>query len=143
MFCTRCRKVDHFKVADRKKQTRQQRERQQAMQRRRVLYPILFLAAIIAGLLLARYSGVCSALSRQLLLHLHARRAMRKRRPYALAAISSSPRSSPKGSPASSPTVKGASSSSSISLGNGRATQQRQAALHLMTGTRKPGRLHQ
>lgn len=143
VFYTCCRKVDHYKVADKKKQIRQKRERQKAMQRRRVVYPILFLASIVAGLLLARF-GLCSAISRQVLPYLYARRATRKRRPHALAAISSSPRSSPKLSPASSPTVKGASSSSSsLSLSNGRATQQRQAALHLLTGPRKPGRLNQ
>lgn len=136
-------KVDHYKVADRKKQTRQQQEREQAMQRRRVLYPLLFLASICGGLLLARYSGCCAAISRQVLVLLNPKRGTRKRRSHGLMAIGDSLKSSPKHSPVSSPTKKGASSSSSSTLGNGRATQQRQSALHLLTTPRKPVRLHE
>jgi hypothetical protein len=147
-------KVDHYKVANAKKQSRQERERQASMQRRRLLYPILFLASIVAGLLLARYAGCCAAISNSLLVRLNARRRARKRRPYALAATGS-PHGTPKagspklGSPLASPKAAAASSSSSSSsvLTNGRPslTQQRQSALHIMTGSntsRKPARLH-
>lgn len=145
-------KVDHYKVSDAKKQSRLERERQAAMQRRRVLYPGLFLASLVGGLLLARYSGWCGIVSNWLMIRVNMKRNSRKRRPYALAATSS-PYGSPKvgspkhGSPVGSP--KGSSGSSS-SVQNGRTSltqQQRQSALHIMTSgsssTRKSARLHQ
>lgn len=139
-------KVDHYKVADAKKQTRRAREREAAAQKQQaVLYSLAILAPVCMGLLLARYWGCCTSSSSVLWSRVRMRPVLTRRRPHSLSVMTSSPRSSPKmqspkRSPApSSPSARGGGSSSSSTL-NGRSTQRQ--SLHLLAGPRKPARLH-
>lgn len=123
-------KKDHYKVADAKKIRRQEKEREAAMQQRRVLYPLLFIASACGGVGLALYSG-------SMLGSVDDKRQWRMMSPYALL-LGGSPYGSPNHSPSGSPPPKGSS--------NSRAARQRQSPLDLLYGlgsTRKSARLVQ
>eukprot|EP00882_Tetradesmus_deserticola_P004989 GHRQ01005258.1.p1 GENE.GHRQ01005258.1~~GHRQ01005258.1.p1 ORF type:complete len:487 (+),score=147.82 GHRQ01005258.1:737-2197(+) len=99
-------KVDHFRVADFKKQQRHSKQRQHAM---RLVYPLLIIMSACCGVLAAVYAGLC-----WLPAHSGTRFGARKKRRalQAIAVGGSSPR---KGSPRGSPSRLG-SGSSSITL---------------------------
>lgn len=116
-------KVDHFKVADAKKQQRQSKQRQHTM---RLLYPLFIILSACCGVLAAVYAALC-----WLSAHPGTRFGPRKkRRAQGLQGIAvgpSSPKKHPlKGSPRGSPSKLGSSSSSSNigSFGSSRLQQQ-------------------
>jgi hypothetical protein len=103
-------KVDHFKVADAKKQQRHTKQRQHAM---RLLYPLLIILSACCGVLAAVYGGLCWMSA-----HPGARFGPRKKRRQGLQGIAVGGGSSPrKGSPRGSPSSRlgGGSNSSSYS----------------------------
>jgi hypothetical protein len=99
-------KVDHFKVADAKKQQRQSKQRQHTI---RLLYPLFIILSACCGVLAAVYAGLCWLSS-----HPGARFGPRKKRRL-LQGIAVGPSSPRKGSPRGSPSKLGNSSNSSSS----------------------------